>query len=93
MVFWNGAHFFECLIQGKEIAFSQVISNQFSLKKVHGICDYEDFSLAYSLFKSCVQYLQTFEANLHFQHFRNENYICFKCLQILHAEHEYPVCS
>ena len=28
--FFKGAHFFECLIQGKEIDFSQIISNQFS---------------------------------------------------------------
>ena len=27
-----------------------------------------------------------------FQHFRRENYICFECLQILHAEYEYAVC-
>ena len=28
----------------------------------------------------------------HFQHFRRENYICFECLQMLHAEYEYAVC-
>ena len=41
-----------------------------------------------------MQYLQTFEAIKcgHFQPFRRENYFCFECLQILHAEYEYTVC-
>ena len=30
VVFWKGVHVFERSIQGKEIDFSQVISNQFS---------------------------------------------------------------
>ena len=93
VVFWKGAHFFEYSILGKEIDFLNLYPTYFHKTKCIAYADMSTFHKH----TACL-ILHVF-ANIcskckceHFQHLRHENYICFKCLQILHAEYAYAEC-